>query len=194
MSNQPLHVIRKQILQKRSSLSEDFIAHASAVVTKKVIKLNSYQQAKSIAAYYPFRNELDTRSILRTALDSGKKVYLPVVMEGQTMHFAPILSLDKLKNNRFGIPEPEVVRSQLQSANSIDVIFAPLTCFDYLCNRVGMGAGYYDRALTNLAPDSPVKIGLAYEMQRVDQIASREWDIPMDLVITEENIYQQKRQ
>ena len=51
-----------------------------------------------------------------------------------------------------------------------------------------MGAGYYDRYLPKLRPETPVW-AVAYEIQKVTLISADPWDIPMNRIITESTVY-----
>ena len=72
-------------------------------------------------------------------------------------------------------------------------MIVPLVAFDSNCNRLGMGGGYYDRALafkqTLSETHSPLLIGLAYELQKVNALEINSWDIPMDGIISETKTY-----
>ena len=63
----------------------------------------------------------------------------------------------------------------------------PLVAFDADCTRIGMGAGYYDRTLEN--KKRCFLIGVAHQFQYVDYIEPQPWDVPLDAVITNKNIY-----
>lgn len=52
--------------------------------------------------------------------------------------------------------------------------------------RVGRGKGYYDRYLEN---NQAIKIGLCFEEQLVSQLPTEKYDINMDLILTEKQIY-----
>jgi 5-formyltetrahydrofolate cyclo-ligase len=69
----------------------------------------------------------------------------------------------------------------------------PLVGFDANCNRLGMGGGFYDRTLAYLRLRRcwrrPLLIGIAHECQRVERLETNTWDVPLDLVVTEERIY-----
>jgi 5-formyltetrahydrofolate cyclo-ligase len=68
-----------------------------------------------------------------------------------------------------------------------DLIFVPLIAFDPALNRLGQGGGHYDRYLA--AHPSAVRVGVAWEGQRVDLLPVQPWDVPLDAIITEQNCY-----
>ena len=76
-----------------------------------------------------------------------------------------------------------------RSARSLDVIFMPLVGFDARGSRVGMGKGYYDRALAFLHHRRtwrrPLLVGLAFACQQVDALPTRAHDVPLDHIVTE---------
>ena len=65
-----------------------------------------------------------------------------------------------------------------------EALLIPLVGFDKGGYRLGYGAGYYDRTIAVL-PKAPVKIGVGFELQRMDTIHPQPHDIPMDYIITE---------
>ncbi|WP_293884303.1 5-formyltetrahydrofolate cyclo-ligase [Sphingomonas sp.] len=71
-----------------------------------------------------------------------------------------------------------------------DVIFVPLLAFDDELNRLGQGGGHYDRYFA--CHERPLRVGVAWEEQRVPQLATRPWDITLDAVITEQYCYLRK--
>ena len=60
------------------------------------------------------------------------------------------------------------------------------------------GAGFYDRCLQHLRAGRrwrrPKLIGLCYELQRVAQLDARAWDVPLDALLTEKDLYLLKGQ
>jgi 5-formyltetrahydrofolate cyclo-ligase len=105
----------------------------------------------------------------------------------------PFGARDPLVRNSFGILEPARCISDSVAVRSLDVIFVPLIAVDARGNRMGSGAGFYDRALKHLRIGRhwrrPKLIGLAFECQRVQRIASAPWDVPLDALLTEKALY-----
>ena len=95
--------------------------------------------------------------------------------------------------DRFGIPEPVVGVKELVRARRLDLVLLPLVGFDHKGNRLGMGAGFYDRTLAFLRDrvhwKKPHAVGLAYDFQRVDGFDVDPWDIPLTAVVTDKDIY-----
>lgn len=93
---------------------------------------------------------------------------------------------DALAPNRVGIPEPAPDTPTCKS-KQIDVMLLPLVGFDTSGTRLGMGAGYYDRYL-GAAKNKPYLLGVAFACQQVDHLVRKEWDIPLDAVVTEDGL------
>jgi 5-formyltetrahydrofolate cyclo-ligase len=190
MSHNHSQALRARVLHKRCELSHEFVTEASQLVASRIVALTAFEDARVVAAYSAFKNEIDPLEILKTALSAEKQALLPVLVKGKKLNFAPFRPDEASCENRYGIKEPACKEGRLVQINSVGLILVPLVCFDRNCNRIGMGAGYYDRTLADASENRPIKIGLAYEMQRIDSVPVHPWDIALDLVVTEKEIYE----
>jgi len=134
--------------------------------------------------------ELDTLPLLSRLWAAGKIVAVPVVGSRAEMDFYRVIPRTPLSQNRYGIPEPRTRGSgagRYINPLALDVVFMPLVAFDESGNRLGMGAGYYDRFLGRLpAALRPLTVGLAHDLQRVPEGLERQpWDVPLDAIATE---------
>ena len=84
----------------------------------------------------------------------------------------------------WGIPIPEKREITLPQA-----VLAPLVGFDRECYRLGYGGGYFDRTLAALQP-RPLAIGVGFELSQLETIHPQDFDIPMDLIVTEAGLRQ----
>ncbi len=171
-------------------MSYDMVNEKSSQITKNLLALNIIHQGMNIAIFASFQNEPDTEELINYLWSDRKELYLPVTDKG-SLKFYKYSSDSVLLKNRFGIPEPNTNQTEEIPIQSLDIILIPLVAFDQSCNRIGMGSGFYDKALCALN-DSKKKthlIGLAYEFQKVDQIEPNKWDIPLDSVVTEKKVY-----
>jgi 5-formyltetrahydrofolate cyclo-ligase len=179
--------IRTRIRAQRKQLSPQTAAAAAAAAGRSLVQLPEFSKATRMAAYLAVNGEIGTELVIQAAWQQNKGVYLPVLQSGGSLLFAPYYAGSQMHNNRYRIPEPEATDSALLPASALDLLIIPLVAFDDCCQRIGMGAGYYDRSLANT--NKPVRIGLAYEFQHVTTIQAQAWDIPMHKIVTENKVF-----
>jgi len=155
-----------------------------------VIQLPEFMGSQHIAAYWPNDGEINPLSILATAHEMKKSCYLPKLGPAPTiqMQFMAYLPGDYLTANRLGILEPSLIDRKTIPADALDLTLVPLIAFDEKGQRLGMGKGYYDHTFAFRKNDSKAKpflLGLAYDLQKVSQVPSEKWDIPLDGIATE---------
>ena len=183
--------IRREMRHKRRSLAAARRAALAAHLARRIANSRVFQRSLRLAAYLPNDGEMDLRPLMRRAWKLRKHCYLPV-LNGHRLWFLPYQPDTPLANNRFGIPEPATSPRSRSPLQALDLVLAPLVAFDGLGNRLGMGGGYYDRTFAYLTSRShwqrPVIIGVAYEFQRVTELPSRPWDVPLHGIATERGL------
>lgn len=109
------------------------------------------------------------------------------------MLFGRVTETTSYKLNKYGIPEPDIAREGWLFSHQLDLVLAPLVAFDSQGNRIGMGGGYYDRSLKQLTLrtlwNRPKVLGIAHQFQQVDSIDRNFWDVPLQGVITDQQIF-----
>lgn len=178
--------LRKKYLFQRQQLALKEVSSMSNIIYDKVINTQGYKGAKSIFTYVSVKNEVDTIFLILKALDDQKKVAVPKVFNNGIMKFYNISSIEELKTSKFGLLEPSNTTNEA-IPNETTLFLIPGVIFDYSCNRIGFGAGYYDQYLKRF-PGSRT-IGLAFEEQVLKSIPYNDYDVPMEYVITEKNMY-----
>jgi 5-formyltetrahydrofolate cyclo-ligase len=185
--------LRRELRARRRALSaRKQRVHATALARSLGRDLR-FLRARLIGFYWPADGELDPSPLL--ARHPHAQRFLPVLRPGRArrLWFVPFAPGAPLRTNRLGIPEPRRGRRQLRLPWALDLLLVPLVGFDRDCNRIGMGGGFYDRTLAYLRSRThwrrPRLIGIAHECQRIERIAPRPWDIPLDGVATELAIY-----
>ena len=181
--------IRKRLLEQRNALSMKEVNEKSAVVFERLCKLRQYDKSKIILAYMDYRNEVMTGEFIKRCRRDGKRVVLPKVESGNGERVLSLYEINEAGRDILpgfkGIPEPDSAILNRMYPAEIDLAVIPGVAFDYGRHRIGYGAGYYDRFLSWLRQDC-VKAGVAYSMQLVDKIPAGRYDIPMDIVVTED--------
>ncbi len=174
---------------KRLELPAKTAAEFAVAAARRMIKHSAYQKANKVAAYIAVRGEITPDAIVHDAWQSGKSIYIPVLTEDKHLLFTEYTHETPLRPNRFGIPEPVSTTDPIEVKN-LDLVITPLLAFDRDCNRIGMGAGYYDRTFAVHNAKQMTKAGLAYEFQKTAKIDAQPWDIRMDFICTEQKIYE----
>jgi len=178
-------VIRKQVLGIRNKLSEDEVTALSECIFQNLRKNTFFTDAHNVMIYLDFKHEVKTDDIIEYCLGNGKKVYVPIcIPETHEISISRITGLDQLQSGHFGIREPFPENVRLSDSSLVDLVLIPGVAFDASGNRIGFGAGYYDRFMKRLRADA-VKAALAYSFQIVGQVPADEYDIPADYIVTE---------
>ena len=187
MAEQYKQAIRVTYQQIRKKLPLKYRDAASSKVCAQIRQLERYRYAKRIALYQATNGEINLDTIWQSAPQQGKYCYFPVLNDDRSLSFLPATPSSSFSKNRYGIAEPNSTHDKALLPDQLDVIFIPLIAFDALGTRLGMGAGYYDRTLTDC--HTPLLVGVAYEFQRQSFIEAQPWDVPLDAVITERTTY-----
>ena len=185
------NALRLRNRKRRAQIPEAALAEAADNLFDRIIPLQEYHDSQHIAAYWAVNGEIGLDPVIQHALQNGKNIYLPILDEID-LRFAPYDKNTPLRINRFKLPEPDVADEDMRPPADLDLVLAPLVVFDADRNRIGMGGGYYDRTFEfrrTTATRSPRLIGVAHELQRVDQLHPEEWDVRLDAVVTDQHIY-----
>lgn len=189
--------IRTMMKAVKNEFEPMMISFAGEVIGYKVMAMEEYKNADTIFIYADYNREVPTSTIIADALKSGKKVALPKVykqdltkeeIDRNYMKFHYITSMEDLEQGYNGIREPKEELPVADYDTEGSVMIMPLMAFDAKRNRVGYGAGFYDRYLNS--HKVAYKIGIAYDEQKVDNIDdSTEYDVRPDVIVTQKAIY-----
>jgi 5-formyltetrahydrofolate cyclo-ligase len=142
-----------------------------------------------VAGYWAMAGELPLH-VLQMRLRPDQVWCLPCIQPDLSLRFAPWRPGDPLVSNRYGIPEPDLAAASQLAAADMAVILLPLLAFDRAGQRLGMGAGYYDRSLgfRQQQPAPPALIGVGYAFQETALPAADTWDVRLDAVVSEREL------
>ena len=139
----------------------------------------------TVSASVATHGELDPGPTVRLLRAAGWAVAFPRI-EGADMSFH-LASEAELEPSRLGLMEPLSGAPEVAPA-ALDLVLVPLVAFDAARNRIGRGRAYYDRTFAFLAdsprPRHPWLVGLAHDLQLVDELVPAPHDIVLDAVVT----------
>ena len=183
--------LRKHIRTQRRSLSAADHVIRSARAAKAVTRLPMFRAGKRIALYLPFDRETDTAVLIGAARRRGVRVFVPVIVDlrHSRIRFYPLDG--KTRRGVFGIAVPSSLTRPL-SPRWLDLIVIPLVGVDAGGRRLGMGCGFYDRALEFRRRrghwQGPRLVGLAFDCQRTEAGFADAWDVKLDSLATESGL------
>ncbi len=177
---------RKLALKARREMDPEDREKKSIRICSYLSSLPEISNATVIFSYKATEEEVDLSVFHTWCKMNGKKLAFPFcTRDGKMEAYLPDAA-EEFIVGRYGILAPDPDKSTLLTADQIDVAVVPVVAFDEKGNRCGHGKGYYDRYLKR---SNAYRVGVAFEVQKVDQIVTDENDVAMDTILTERTIY-----
>jgi 5-formyltetrahydrofolate cyclo-ligase len=177
--------LRSTALQRRDEMPAAARAAAAEAIAARALPLGLPPGAV-VSGFSPIRSEINPMPLLRRLVADGARLALPtIVARGQPLRFRAFAFGEELDRGQWGIREPKPDAPEVAP----DVLIVPLAAFDRNGNRIGYGAGYYDRTLHALRATKPITaIGVAFALQEVAAVPTLRHDARLDLVLTEREL------
>ncbi len=175
--------LRNDLKQWRSGLSADNRRQMSQQITTFLHQIDEFNQAKSLFCYISYLSEVETTNLIDALLKQKLNLSVPKIMSKSEMLAVPLESLSDLVPDKMGILTP---KSNQPAMGPFDVVITPGLGFTTNGERLGYGRGYYDRWFAN--NQARLKIGLAFEIQMVEELPVESTDMALDILVTEERI------
>lgn len=184
--------LRKTFQLKRQGLSEQEAEELSEQICRQFFENISLQDVRYLHIFLPIalQREVNTWLIIRRLQEEHPRLGIVVSRtdwKSRQMHNFHLLPGTKITESSLGIPEP--TEAEYCPVEKIDMVLLPLLAFDLEGNRVGYGAGFYDRFLSDCHSHAQ-KIGLSLFAPVSEKITDvHEHDIPMDACVCPDRIY-----
>ena len=176
------HEIRLEHKLLREGLKKEELQAASFDIKNVLCRDLLIEKPSAVLAFYPLGNEINLFSYYELLLKEGYSLFFPVA-KNQVLTFYQITSMKDFALGAWNIMEPiEQVVSYHEKAYEITYALIPGLAFGQQGERIGYGAGYYDKFLQDHSLIK--KIGVCYSFQLLDQLPQQPWDIPMDYIYT----------
>ncbi|WP_368234244.1 5-formyltetrahydrofolate cyclo-ligase [Anaerotruncus rubiinfantis] len=175
--------LRREIKQWRREMPSEQKKLADGRILGRVTGLREYAECHTLLTYVSLPIEVDTIALILRALAEGKRVAVPRCVEGtREMEFYLIDSLSQLSPQAFGVLEPVREKCERLTDFSGSVCIVPALAYDLSGYRLGYGAGYYDRFLSQYPHP---KIGVVYAENVKKALWHGRYDLPVGLIATD---------
>ena len=168
-------------------MAPEEVASKSRAIRERLERIPAFAEARALLCYVSSKdNEVDTHALIASLLKEDRTVLVPIAESDGRLAWSERRSLDELAPSRFGIFEPRPETRRIVSPPADALVLVPGVAFTRDGRRIGYGGGYFDRFL---ATYQGLCVGVAFELQIIDDFPSSAHDIPVACVLTESNIY-----
>jgi len=179
--------LRRKLMNCLLAIPSEQRSERSRKACRNLVSTEQFQNASTIMMFLSLPHEVDTSEAILHAWQLGKAVAVPKI-SWQQRHMIPVRinSLETgfstgasgLRNPIAGMPVP---------FGEIDLVVTPALGFDKKGNRLGRGGSYYDRFFVNDELKA-ARCGFGFAEQIVESIPITEHDVPVDTIVTDEEI------
>ena len=183
--------LRDVMRERLRDLVPQEAAAMSAAICRRVCAMECFVAAQTVMVYMPIPGEVDVCAIALRCFQLGKTVCVPRLdWKSKRMHAVEIQGFDdQFEQQRHGVREP--VHGAPIPVAEIGLVVTPGLAFDPEGNRVGRGAGFYDRFLSEPAlrrPGRTTIVGVAFDLQVVDRVPTEAHDAKVEAVATDRRL------
>ncbi|MCW0981012.1 5-formyltetrahydrofolate cyclo-ligase [Agrobacterium sp. BT-220-3] len=178
--------LRGERLAARDALAQAERQQKSRAMTERGASVIPLTPGAVVSGFMPIRSEADIRPLMEALRTRGARLVLPVVLDRETIIFRAFEVDAPLVRTGFGTTGPGEDAQVLDP----DILLVPLSVFDGHGQRIGYGAGHYDRAIARLHGKGrvPILIGVAFDCQEVPSVPAEPHDVPLHAVLTESGL------
>ncbi|WP_152801243.1 5-formyltetrahydrofolate cyclo-ligase [Alkalibaculum sporogenes] len=177
--------LRGKVLELRNSISDEEILNRSTILMNKIKKMEVFNDSKTILIYVSFDKEIDTHDMIKDCLKIGKNVVTPIcntkdrtLILGKTSMFP-----EGFHKTKYGILELDPKECDHVNIKEIDLIIMPGVAFTKKGERLGYGAGYYDKLLAQKSLHT-ITVAPVFEEFIFEDIPTDKHDMLIDYIIS----------
>lgn len=139
-----------------------------------------------VGSFLSIGSELNLEHFHQSIWASDHALYVPKIRSDTEMDWVALPDPSAIVPGRFGIPTS--IHEEGVRASGLSVVIIPMVGFTRTGSRLGMGGGFYDRALAGAPLGSPMRIGVAFSGQELAELEVEPWDQGVEWIVTEREI------
>ena len=181
--------IRQDIIKKRGELGGLEKNEKSLAISKRLFGMDEFKKSKTVFCFLSTLFEVQTEKIIRESLRLGKHVLVPLLdPEEGNLQASRIPSMDiDFMIGKYGIKQPTLKSRDIVACSNIDFVVVPGLAFDNIGNRIGYGAGFYDKFFKKISCDV-TRVAVSYDFQLLNLVPHSDLDEPVHFLITETKV------
>lgn len=177
--------VRRRVRSLRDAIPAIERDRSTRAIHARVLReIEARPGVRTVLCYWSFGSEVEMSGLIDALVERGFVVALPRIAGGE-LEARTFRPGDPVSETSFGAMEP--AGGELVPPEAIDVVLTPGLAFDRAGNRTGYGGGFYDRLLPRTKPNTP-RIAVAFGIQVVEEVPSGGFDVPVDVIVTENEI------
>ena len=183
---QAKNAIRQDIIKKRGELGGLEKNEKSLAISKRLFGMDEFKKSKTVFCFLSTLFEVQTEKIIRESLRLGKHVLVPLLdPEEGNLQASRIPSLDiDFMIGKYGIKQPTLKSRDIVACSNIDFVVVPGLAFDNIGNRIGYGAGFYDKFFKKIS-SGVTRVAVSYDFQLLNLVPHSDLDEPVHFLVTE---------
>jgi 5-formyltetrahydrofolate cyclo-ligase len=181
--------LRQKLLAKLLSLTKEELKRRSENVERILSELPLYKEAQVVMVYYPLKGEVNVLEMIRKALGLKRFCFPVMDLAKKELYSFEVQNLtEDFVKGPFGVMQPDIGKTKEVDIKEIDMVIVPGLAFDRQKNRLGRGAGFYDRFLKRITPPTK-KVGVAFDFQIIEDLPVHfPFDEKVDIVVSENSV------
>lgn len=181
--------LRAKLLEKLRFLTQGEIKRRSKNVERILLGLPIYKEAKVILAYYPLRGEVDVLAMVEKVFKEKRFCFPVMDLKTKQLRIFAVNSLAQdFVPGPYRVMQPDIRKTKEVAISGIDIVIVPGLAFDLQRNRLGRGAGFYDRFIKQLCPSTKT-VGVAFDFQILKNLPIHpSYDEKVDIVVSEQSV------
>ena len=175
--------LRRELIAARRDMPEAIRSECDKKIAIALLSLPEYKNSDTLLIYASYGEEIDTKAIITAAQADGKRIAFPRCEAGGVMKFY-YSRPEELASGYKNIHEP-AESAPLFCGSERALCIVPALAIDKDGFRIGYGGGFYDRFLADF---NGISVGLARGMFYFDKIVREEFDLALDITVTENGV------
>jgi 5-formyltetrahydrofolate cyclo-ligase len=173
-------------MAQRRVMSDSLRAEAAEAIALHVLAMPLMAGARRIACYLSMPSEPGTAPLLTALHERGVEVVVPISLDDHRLDWVVHDPAAPVARTSLGIPEPDGPRLGADALATCSLVVVPALAVDHAGHRLGRGAGYYDRALTDVS--APV-CALVFTHELLPEVPHEPHDVPVQLAVTPSGLF-----